>query len=166
VDISMDGDVLPGMYRNETGDGLDSLAGLAGDLDALTAASAEGAAGVDVTGDVDFAKKQDFPPENGSPLDQNGEDGYTKEGNRNSPATSAESSSVMAPDDAEVTDMFPDLDSMAEGFFSPVADVKAESVKILPEAGFSGGSKKADIGGDYDPKDVASAIQTILKRDE
>jgi hypothetical protein len=167
VDISTDDEALPGMYRNEAGDGEDSFV----DLDTLTATPL---AGTETAAGADSANNQDSFPENGPPLDQNGEDRYTKEGNGNSgeksddvpPAVSAGSSSEITPDDADLTDMFPDLDGTAEGSFSPADEGKAEPVRISPRAGSSGGSKKAGTGGDYNPKDVASAIQTILKREE
>jgi hypothetical protein len=106
-------------------------------------------------------------------MDQSSQSHYTQErgGVSVAPSVSAPSggfSGVSSLGDASGSvDSLPDLDALAGAFLSPGA-AETEEVDSKP---FSSGareyrSKKGkDVGEDFNPKELASAIQTILKRD-
>ncbi|MDR0997438.1 MAG: hypothetical protein LBL70_00085 [Treponema sp.] len=64
-------------------------------------------------------------------------------------------------------DSLPDLDALAGAFLSPgAAETEEADSKPLPSGAREYRSKKGkDVGEDFNPKELASAIQTILKRD-
>lgn len=107
-------------------------------------------------------------------LDQNGEDDYTNKGRSevNSPNSGSDSpgapvfgESAALPSDSGPVDVLPNFESM-EGTFDSSAGKAAEesagytSAKKPPAKG-----KPNSAGGDYNPKELASALQTILKRE-
>jgi len=86
-------------------------------------------------------------------LDQMPEDGYT--GNRSSPV------SVDPPEGG-----LPDLDLLAGSFLSN-SEEAVEDFEERPEpVRRPSGNKPQTLKGDFDPKDLAKGIQTILKEDE
>ncbi|MDR2402475.1 MAG: hypothetical protein LBD78_00415 [Spirochaetaceae bacterium] len=120
-------------------------------------------------------------PENRMALDQNGEDGYTKEGNV-APSGQGEDASVdgsrergdsglvavpaVPGDSADSVDELPDLGSLSSAFLpsggesETKAPMLPSSIPDIPE-----GAGKKQGAGDFNLKEMASAIQTILKRD-
>jgi hypothetical protein len=105
----------------------------------------------------------------GDTLDQNDEDDYTKEGNLEE---------TPAEQPAATVDILPDLDRMAGAFGSGFAQSGGESAAARsPAAGGlastgslfdiedKGGAKKG-LTGDFNAQEMASAIQTILKRED
>jgi hypothetical protein len=106
--------------------------------------------------------------EDPSGLDQTDDNGYTNEGAMNeSPAHSAPESEA-----AEPADELPDLDSLSAAF-SPGGGKKSggelSEFTISSDSsigGKSAGSNKAgSLADDFSTHDMASAIQTILKRE-
>jgi hypothetical protein len=64
-------------------------------------------------------------------------------------------------------DVLPDLDSMSDSFVSPLMQDAAEGSSGEPAGPRSFSAPRAsETGGDFDPKEMAAAIQTILKRDQ
>lgn len=100
-----------------------------------------------------------------SPLDQNGIEGYTEKDMSESEYSGA--SPALPLDVTEDVDALPDLESMSDSFISPIGeesendDDKHESVSLYSGTKTSGGPD-----GAFDPREMASAIQTILKRDQ
>jgi hypothetical protein len=92
---------------------------------------------------------------NNSGMDQNSDNDYTK-------------TEGWAPGGGNLdsADALPDLDSMA-GSFVPSAEEAAETTPdSAPHAPKRSGSGKGQsMGGDFNPKELASAIQTILSKD-
>jgi hypothetical protein len=130
----------------------------------------------------------------GNTLDQNREDGYTKneapentgedpagesppadEGPEGGDAAEPAALQAAAPaDNPEAVDDLPDLEDMAAAFIPP-RDAPAplpepaggtETVLLAPSGLPSGDKKAQDLAGNYKTNDMASAIQTILKREK
>jgi hypothetical protein len=105
-------------------------------------------------------------------MDQDPQSGYTQ--NR-SDVSRASSPVIQAPaggfpdlgDTSGGVESLPDLDALAGSFLSPAA-AGEDSVSAGQSTRPTGGarSKKGrEVGEDFNPKEVASAIQTIIKRD-
>jgi hypothetical protein len=100
-------------------------------------------------------------------LDQNVEEGYTREEHGTARTESNEESSpspalpVGVIDDV---DELPDLEGMSDAFVMPISDFGEDSESA--DAKVSTPIKKAGTSADFDPKEMAMAIQTILKRDQ
>jgi hypothetical protein len=112
----------------------------------------------------------------GGALDQTGEAVYTEEGAADEmqgrPALPGESG--FASEAVDSVDMLPDLDAMSGAFGSEPIPVGGggESAGTSPLAssfdsldGFGGQPKKAGLDDEFNVKEMASAIQTILKRE-
>jgi hypothetical protein len=107
-------------------------------------------------------------------MDQGPQSGYTQNGNVVSGASipplsapaRASSGVLKLGDTSGSVESLPDLDALAGTFLSPDAEGGEEGVSS-PRSHSSGGarSKGKDMGEDFNPKELASAIQTILKRD-
>jgi hypothetical protein len=117
-------------------------------------------------------------------MDQKGEDGYTEnrepEFQSKAPAGAAGAGSGgrtadTGPGDFRPSEVLPDLDSMAETFRPGAVPepVSGGQSSFDGPAGSPGGSPGGSLGrskgqsmaGDFNPKDLASAIQTILSKD-
>jgi hypothetical protein len=99
-------------------------------------------------------------------LDQNSEEGYTSREETGERPPSGASISIAVPSAADAdgsggVDMLPDLDAMAEAFIPAVDEGQSQGVSRPP-----GGNRPEKLDGDFNAKEMASAIQTILKRDE
>jgi hypothetical protein len=105
-------------------------------------------------------------------LDQNGGDGYTLGGGERSapekgeaaPAGQASSRKPAVPvaaDDIESVDVLPDLEAMSDTFLQPVSGGEPSSGPARTPSG----NKPQTMEGDFNAKEMASAIQTILKRE-
>jgi hypothetical protein len=107
-------------------------------------------------------------------MDQSPQSGYTQNGTVVSgasipsiPAPARVSSGVSKLGDTSGgVESLPDLDALAGTFLSPDA-AGGEEGASSPRSHSGGGtrSKGKDMGEDFNPKELASAIQTILKRD-
>ncbi|MDR3173087.1 MAG: hypothetical protein LBU19_02445 [Treponema sp.] len=107
-------------------------------------------------------------------MDQGPQSGYTQ--NRND-VSRASSPTIQAPaggfsdlgDISGGVESLPDLDALAGSFLSSAAageDSVAVGQGLSPRpAGGSRSKKGREVGEDFNPKEVASAIQTIIKRD-
>jgi hypothetical protein len=86
----------------------------------------------------------------GAPLEKSGGAGYTE---------------TKGP--PEVADLMPDIDALGEAFL-PQAGGAAESEPVYdtPVQTISPSSKGSGLKGDFNPKELAQAIQTVLKKDE
>jgi hypothetical protein len=119
----------------------------------------------------------------GNGLDQKAEDGYTKEGKADEgpvngegpfpqgaqetgpPAVPAVTDPEAVPSDT--VDELPDLELMADVLITPSAEGGAGEIIESSSAGLAAGrSKPPSLGGDFNVKEMASAIQTILKRED
>jgi hypothetical protein len=106
-------------------------------------------------------------------MDQNAQAHYTQEREGVSAASSAPvpgggPSRVSALGDVSGgVDSLPDLDALAGAFLSPgtAGGEEADSKPSSPGAGEYRSKKGKEVGEDFNPKELASAIQTILKRD-
>jgi hypothetical protein len=117
-----------------------------------------------------------MPAEPGFPgLDQSGEDGYTRNeavsaGVRNGGGfTGSGSARPKTYDPAESTDALPDLDAMARAFLpdsgEDEADTTEYSVSDDPLKRPAAGGRGRKLEGDFNPKELAAGIRTILKKE-
>jgi hypothetical protein len=113
----------------------------------------------------DGLEKSDFSGGKPMGLDQKGEDRYTKRGGAEENFT--EIGEAAVPDSSETVDVLPDLDSLAASFIpSPSTEDEGEvTAESFPKKAPSTNSKSQNMQGDFQPKELASAIQTILKRE-
>ncbi|MDR0641094.1 MAG: hypothetical protein LBG07_01375 [Treponema sp.] len=107
-------------------------------------------------------------------MDQGLQSGYTQ--NRDN-VSRVSSPSIQAPaggfsglgDTSGSIESLPDLDALAGSFLSPAAagedSVLAGQGSSLRPATGARSKKSREVGEDFNPKEVASAIQTIIKRD-
>ena len=124
----------------------------------------------------DIAGRPSVPAKSASiPLDQEENTGYNADGEVVGELEDADdeifvrSSSVSKPARAGSADILPDIDSMSESTSEDAVEM-ADSADI----GFDSSeprrpkssSRKSEMSGDFDPKELAQAIQTVLKRDD
>ncbi len=165
VDISIDG--LMDSPDDETGSKSAAGAVPAGNME--NSAYAEAAA----PGQI-FSNRTSFT----QGLDQNSQDDYNGKGEGGISPLSAESAVLPAAipeeDESESIDVLPDLDSMS-GSFAPSEESDDESDVIEMEEDLSSSpsfvpepsrTKQTGNSGDFNVQEMASAIQTILRRDE
>jgi hypothetical protein len=115
-------------------------------------------------------------PENRMALDQNGEDDYTERGNEASFGAGASeegggSGGAAVPatpgDSTDGVDELPDLGSLSAGFLPTGGEWESKASMpppVIPDTPARGAGKKQGPG-DFNLKEMASAIQTILKKD-
>ena len=99
-------------------------------------------------------------------LDQKTEAGYTAQG-----SVPLEARAMTPAGDSGGDDLMPDFDALSEAFLPNSGSGGEEMEAIVyntpdPAKLPSGAGKKQGLDGDYDPKDLAQAIQTVLKKDE
>jgi hypothetical protein len=115
-------------------------------------------------------------PEGGSPgLDQQGEDGYTRDetvspGDHNGGGFTGSRSAMpkTAPNPAASMDALPDLDSMARAFLPDSGDDETDTEFSISDDSLkrpAGGSRGRKMEGDFNPKELAAGIRTILKKE-
>lgn len=116
--------------------------------------------------------------ETGSGLDQGGEGGYTgvADGYAAEASSTGSTASVEAPQGAASfeparppdlvgdVDVLPDLESMSDSFVAPLGE--ASFAEAGPSRAGGGGSSGGGASGDFDAREMAAAIQTILKREQ
>lgn len=107
-------------------------------------------------------------------LDQNGEDDYTNKGRlevnssnsgSDSPGVPVFGESAALPPDSGPVDVLPNFESMEGTFDSSAGEAAEESAGYASAKNLPTKSKSNSAGGDYNPKELASALQTILKRE-
>jgi len=110
----------------------------------------------DIAGRPSAVRKQSI-----SPLDQNEDSGYNEERGFDSLAASE-----SLGDDS--TDALPDMGSLSgdSDDDDDEEDLGMDSFDPPPEQPRRSSSKKPALAGDFDPKDLARAIQTVLKKEE
>jgi hypothetical protein len=111
-----------------------------------------------------------------SGLDQSGEDGYTRSeavpaGVRNNGGFTGNAvpKTVTVPDSAESVDTLPDLDAMARAFLPGSGEDEADAAEYSTFDDSSkrpaAGSRGQKMEGDFNPKELAAGIRTILKKE-
>jgi hypothetical protein len=123
------------------------------------------------------ARPAPMPAETGFPgLDQSGEDGYNRNeavsaGGRNGGGFTGSGSAGPSLDPADSMDVLPDLDAMARAFLpgsgggEDEADVTEYSTSDdSPKRPLAGG-RGQKMEGDFNPKELAAGIRTILKKE-
>jgi hypothetical protein len=112
-----------------------------------------------------------------SGLDQRGEDGYTKSeavpvdaynDSGSAGSKSAVTKPVVASGAEESADILPDLDSMARAFLPDSGEDEPDMTEYStsgasPKRPAAGGRGKME--GDFNPKELAAGIRTILKKE-
>lgn len=106
--------------------------------------------------------------ERGAALDQNTEDGYTEKVSVRGQTANAKSAAPALPSGLlDEVDVLPDLESMSDSFISPIVGEEESGDLAGPVSSKSQGSAVSlGSGGTFDSRELASAIQTILKRDQ
>jgi hypothetical protein len=98
-------------------------------------------------------------------LDQDDEEGYTGKGS----VSPEEVSDRGTGRNSGGADLIPDFDTLSEAFLPDSGPESPESVVFdMPEPKKTGSGASANRGfaGDFDPKELAQAIKTVLKKDE
>ncbi|MCX7656743.1 MAG: hypothetical protein N2Z76_09490, partial [Treponemataceae bacterium] len=103
-------------------------------------------------------------------LDQMEEGEYTKQGVAISgvadSAPREETMPALPPGIIDDVDELPDLESMADSFITPGVE-EEEEVSISPRRESRGKETKGTgVSDSFDPKEMAMAIQTLLKKDQ
>jgi hypothetical protein len=118
-------------------------------------AQPDGSEGMGDIGNIDYSAAGD---EQG--MDQSEQNGYTNQG-----------ISSAASGDSGSFDALQDMDSLAGSFFSSSEDGGGTQEYFDTEEGSTpkrtpAGNKPQKLAGDFDPKEIAQGIRTILKKDE
>ncbi|GAB1484396.1 hypothetical protein MASR2M78_32140 [Treponema sp.] len=152
------------------GDGDDS------DIDASALYSRKGEESEDAAELEEFSSEDGYNPDTREikpGMDQNGEAAYTghvdsisKAGSSTedlgTPSSSVGAKPALPASGIGDVDILPDLESLSDSFISPMIEADSEKSSVSPPT-----KSKAAVGGDtFDMKEMASAIQTILKRDQ
>jgi hypothetical protein len=122
----------------------------------------------------DSGENRDSLPKN--TLDQSGEDGYTEKGSLEDgprPLQAALPAELnFSADEIDSVDILPDLDSISGSFSAglvPAGGGGESAMGASPVGSFDYTGKtsaeKAGLDGDFNVQEMASAIQTILKRE-
>jgi hypothetical protein len=105
-------------------------------------------------------------------LDQTGEGGYTGEGGmeelQGSSKPALPDTISFSSEETDSVDMLPDLDTMSGVFYSGPAPAKGSgesSGKSSPASFLGGSGEKKALDEDFNVQEMASAIRTILKRE-
>ena len=122
----------------------------------------------DIGNVADILQKKAIPPSAG--MDQNMEDGYTKNTGVGEESRYQGKADVLSGDvsaDASGMDMLPDLDSMAGAFLPSLSGEEQDTTEYsvsTPPPKPSSGRKNPDWTGDFNAKDMASGLRTILNK--
>jgi len=97
-----------------------------------------------------------------SPLDQEKKTEYNQKGD-----FTDDIGSLVDPEtfEKEMEEELPDMGNIGEGFAESEQSMEAENFDAPPEPRRSS-SKKPALADDFNPKELAKAIQTVLKKDE
>lgn len=174
-DLGEDGGVLGRRVNLSVGD--DQEGDYGGGIAAQGAAGADevsggdDVSGGDVPGDLGGIGGVEEPEpfaEREAALDQNTEDGYTGNIGVSPQSAPAKGASPALPSGLlDEVDALPDLESMSDSFISPIVGEEERRDLAGPASSKSPGSSVSlGSGGTFDSRELASAIQTILKRDQ
>jgi hypothetical protein len=114
---------------------------------------------------VQADKNEDFSVPTAEALDQDDEEGYNKEG----PVSAEEVSGKETGRNSGGAELIPDFDTLSEAFLPDSGPESPEPVVFdmpEPKKTSSGASASRGFSGDFDPKELAQAIKTVLKKDE
>jgi hypothetical protein len=114
---------------------------------------------------VQAGENADFSVSTVEALDQDDEEGY----NRKGPVSAGETSGKGTGRNSGEADLVPDFDTLSEAFLPDSGLESPEPVVFdMPEPRKTGSNASASRGfsGDFDPKELAQAIKTVLKKDE
>jgi hypothetical protein len=134
--------------------------------------------GGDLGSQVDILVEDDDPgaqagADGGNPaLDQSDEDGYTKDEEGGGDSSGAAQRSAARPEeDSGAVDALPGLENMETAFLPPANEEGEEGgrreeppVRVNPSRNTA--TRSQGVGDDFDAKEMAQAIQTILKRED
>jgi hypothetical protein len=108
-------------------------------------------------------KKPDFSAPAGKALDQDGEEGYNEGAG---PSAEEETDKRSGRNSGEI-DLVPDFDTLSEAF---LPDSGSDTTVVFdtpePKKTSVGASQSQSFGGDFNPKELAQAIRTVLKKEE
>lgn len=103
-------------------------------------------------------------------LDQMEEGEYTKQGVVVSEMADAgpreEPMPALPPGIIDDVDELPDLESMADSFITPGVEEEEETSGSFRQESSGKGAKGKGVSDSFDPKEMAMAIQTLLKKDQ
>jgi len=121
--------------------------------------------------DDDAAELEEFTQNNGYGaegtenrigMDQKAEAAYTGQSDESGKSSLTGAKPALPTMLSGDVDVLPDLESLSDSFISPITEVESEKGSVKTHS-----TAKAAVGGDtFDMKEMASAIQTILKRDQ
>jgi hypothetical protein len=114
---------------------------------------------------VQADENADFSVSSAEALDQDEEEGYNKRG----PVSAGKVSGKETGRNSGGADLIPDFDTLSEAFLPDSGPESPEPVVFdMPEPRKTGSNASASRGfsGDFDPKELAQAIKTVLKKDE
>jgi hypothetical protein len=109
--------------------------------------------------------KADSPPSTAEALDQDEETAYNRKGS----VSAEEISGKETGRNSDKADLIPDFDTLSEAFLPDSGPESPEPVIFdtpEPKKSHSGVSANQGFAGDFNPKELAQAIQTVLKKDE
>ncbi|MDR0586683.1 MAG: hypothetical protein LBG26_05540 [Treponema sp.] len=101
----------------------------------------------------------------GMALDQNDEEGYNKEGS----VSAGEAPGKGTGRNSGEVDLIPDFDTLSEAFLPDSGPDTPDTVVFdIPEQKRTSSRvpQNQGFGGDFNPKELAQAIQTVLKKEE
>jgi hypothetical protein len=179
----MEDEPTPNLFNSGDDDDneLGNISDLVGGASILTERSAKAGAGNPVLNDggMDFSAmdnamgfEAEMPPSHSMGMDQKGKDGYTvkAEGAGDFAAAKAATPRAVMPDSADSVDVLPDMDSMAGAFLDSSGEDEKETVTEYGGAPsprkVSTGGKSQAMGGDFNPKELAMGLRTILKKED
>ncbi len=149
--------------------GIVAAAGDPGDrIRARADAEAEEAEEIEAFMPNDFAAEKADAAESAG-LDLGSEGRYTETQNATGafgPPRGKRAEPALPPGLIDDVDVLPDLDSMSDSFVSPLMEDATEGSSGEPASRSYSAPRAAETGGDFDPREMAAAIQTILKRDQ
>jgi hypothetical protein len=115
---------------------------------------------------VQANENADFAVPAAEALDQDDEEGY----NKKEPLSAEEVSGRGTGRNSGGADLIPDFDTLSEAFLPDSGPESPEEPAVFdmpePKKTGSGASASRGFSGDFDPKELAQAIKTVLKKDE
>jgi hypothetical protein len=111
------------------------------------------------------ASPGDFGVSAASAMDQMGEDKYTKKGSDPNNGSNAGFSGGAGSASSGGLDTLPDLDAIAGSFSSPAEEPVETAAPVPGPSRSPAGGKAQSMNGDFNPKDLAMGIRTILNKE-
>jgi len=157
VDISVGETPIEGAFPDDASEAVDDIAGSPSTGSFTTGGNAASSHG---QGDL----QADFSNAERSPLDQGKKTGYNQERD----ITDDIGSLVDQGDFAEgQTEALPDMGNIAEGYTEGESGQNVEAEDFAPpEEPLRVSSKKPTVADDFNPRELAKAIQSVLKKEE